>query len=419
MEKYLLKQISVPFDALYPDPNNPRLALEGAPGYADVEKLFDEDLKEKIVKQLSEEAYGIEELATSILGQGWMPIDNMIVWKHPDEAGKYVVVEGNRRTIALHRLRTTVLEKARKKLDTMTKKASSYAKSDLEEAKKLVQQLELLVEDTNMLSVMPVAAETVSQLEHKLPRVLAVRHITGARDWGNYAQDLWLLTRFEQLFEDVHGPDEALFWDSQIIKQVAAEASLNETNAKRQLKAAKWFSHFRYTWEDELPGDETFGKEDYYLFELISKKPWVRTKLGIGEDAIAIPEAGEIALFKWVFKEARTPKADDNPNTFYRHENILLWDQIKRYDDAQGTSFASRFDVENPDEAPTMREVEAEYLTHKATKKPHAALDDLLKRLNDLTAEELANGGTFLRTQLEQVSKLSQQFLKMINAAGD
>jgi hypothetical protein len=58
-------------------------------------------------------------------------------------------------------------------------------------------------------------------------------------------------------------------------------------------------------------------------------------------------------------------------------------------------------------------------LTHKATKKPHAALDDLLKRLNDLTAEELANGGTFLRTQLEQVSKLSQQFLKMINAAGD
>jgi hypothetical protein len=145
----------------------------------------------------------------------------------------------------------------------------------------------------------------------------------------------------------------------------------------------------------------------------------VRTKLGIGEDAIAIPEAGEIALFKWVFKEARTPKADDNPNTFYRHENILLWDQIKRYDDAQGTSFASRFDVENPDEAPTMREVEAEYLTHKATKKPHAALDDLLKRLNDLTAEELANGGTFLRTQLEQVSKLSQQFLKMINAAGD
>ena len=52
---------------------------------------------------------------------------------------------------------------------------------------------------------------------------------------------------------------------------------------------------------------------------------------------------------------------------------------MQRYDEETGTGFATRFDVELPEDAPTMQALEAEWLMHKATKKPHAVLDDLLR----------------------------------------
>jgi hypothetical protein len=56
------------------------------------------------------------------------------------------------------------------------------------------------VADADELGVVPFNAATVSELEHKLPRVLAVRHITGAKESGNYTEDLWLLNRYHQVF---------------------------------------------------------------------------------------------------------------------------------------------------------------------------------------------------------------------------
>ena len=40
-----------------------------------------------------------------------------------------------------------------------------------------------------------------------------------------------------------------------------------------------------------------------------------------------------------------------------------------------------------------MHELEATYLTHKAQRKPHAVIDDLLQRLTELTAEQLEDEG--------------------------
>lgn len=418
MEKFLRKSEKVRISDLFPDPNNPRLALEDAPGYADAWTLFDETLRKKILDEIGEDSYGVGDLVDAIIGQGWMPIDNILVWQHPDVPGKRVVVEGNRRLVSLNRVRSAELEKARRKLARIKTKPSSYPKSEADAAEEQVRRIEQIVADTDVLDVVPVDAVTSDDLIHKLPRVLAVRHITGAKEWGNYAEDIWLLRRFEQLFADVHGVNTDLFWDQSIISRVAHEASLGVTTTKRQLKAAKWFAHFRAEWEDELPPGEKFIKSDYYLFESISKRPWVRRQLGIGDDDMFISDLGEKALFTWVFKESgrKAKDADDNPNIFYRHENINLWDQINRYDENQGTSFAQRFDVENPDEAPTMREVEAEWLTHKASKKPHALLDDLLRRLSDIKAPQLAAEGTFLRGLLVQVRDLSENYIKMIDA---
>jgi len=416
MDAYLKPHIQVPLESLWPDPNNPRLGLEDAPGYEDPELLYDAETRQQIYDTLAEPVYNVSELVQTIAGQGWMPIDNIIVWKHPGDSGNFTVVEGNRRREALEEIRSKVLPKEKAKLERMNTKRTGYSKPDLDEQERSVKLLEGIVADTALLSVVPLDADSVADLERKLPRVLAVRHITGAKMWGNYAEDLWLLARFQHLFAEKHSEDTGLFWDGELIKKVAAEASITPTKAKWQLKAAIWFSHFRNQWEDELPENEEFGPTDYYLFEQISKKPWVRQQLRVGEDDISLQAESESTLFEWVFKLPRPGTADGNPNRFFRHENLTLWDQIHRYDDQHGTSFAMRFDVDNPEDAPMMREVEAEYLSHKAQRKPHAVINDLLQRMGELTAEQLASEGEAFKSQLKQLRTSADKFLKMIDA---
>lgn len=417
METYLREVQRVPLDLLYPDPNNPRLGLDNAPGYTDPDALLDEGVRKQIFDDLGEGAYDVSGLVEAVIAQGWMPIDNIIVWQHPSMSGRWVVVEGNRRRLALERVRTVELDKAQKKLARMRGKSGAYPKLDIDTQEALVAHLEQIVADTAVLEVVPINATTVEELAHKLPRVLAVRHITGAKVWGNFAEDLWLLKRFNQLFEDKHGAEAPIYWDPAVITTVAGEASLGETKTKRQLKAAKWYSHFRAEWEEELPGDEEFEASDYYLFENISKKPWVRQQFGIDDDALVIPPETEQTLFEWVFRHPRGKTADENLNVFYRHENVLVWDQMKRYDDVHGTAFAARFDVANASEAPTMLEVEAEWKMHKLRRKPHAVLDELLRRLAEMTAETLTSEGRVLRVQLERLGQLAEKYVKMIDAA--
>jgi len=406
----------VSLDQLWPDPNNPRLAIEDAPGYADPAKLFDEETRARIFEELGEQAYNIDDLVAAIVGQGWMPIDNIIIWQHPEDGERRIVVEGNRRRLALERIRSEVLPKEKRKLERMEAKASTFPKGQIEAQQQLVARLERIVSDTALLPVVRIAADSVEELERKLPRILAVRHITGTKEWGNYAEDLWLLHRYQQVFEDKHG-GTGLFWDEEIIGRVADEATLGATKAKRQLKAANWFSHFRAEWEDQLPEGAEFQKGDYYLFEQISRKPWLRQQFGIDDSSMILSEQAETALFEWDFKLPRGKTADENQNKFFRHENITLWDQMHHYDQENGTSFALRYDVENPEEAPPMRELEAAYLTHKAQRKPHAVIDELLQRLSDLTAEQLATEGQIFRVQLERLRDEATTFLKMIDAA--
>jgi len=418
METYLRPgQLQVPIEKLYPDPNNPRLALEDKPGYRDPERLFDEDVRQKIFGTLGESAYNVKDLVTAIVGQGWVPMDSIVVWAPNGADGRYVVLEGNRRRLALERLRVEVLPKETRKLERMQAKPQSYDTEQIEDQEEHVAKLREIVDDTEKLAVVEINADTVEELSERLPRVLAVRHITGPQQWGNYAADLWLLERFNFLFRQTHGAEAKRFWDPAIIKQVADEASLSATKTKWQLKSATWFSHFKAEWEEQLPSGEEFKKKDYFLFELIAKKPWVREQLQIGEDAFHIPEEMERTLFEWVFKLPRPGTGDENPNVFFRHQNIRLWDKMKRYDDKNGTGFASRFDPSRPEDAPTMHEVRAEYLSHRASREPHQVINSLLTKLQELKADDLAAQGSAFRVQLQQVRSKADQFLKMIEAA--
>jgi hypothetical protein len=415
VDTYLRPAIEVPFDSLYLDPNNPRLAPDNPPGYDEPDKLFDLELQEFLERRVEEE-FGVEELMQAVVGQGWMPIDAIVIWEHPNGSNRNVVLEGNRRTVTLRRIRGR-LAKERQKLTRMREGRTRVAQRDLRAQEQLVEQIERVIADTVILSVLPLDAANRDELEHKLPRVLAVRHITGAKGWGNYAEDLWLLQRYDQLFSDAF-PGEDLRWEPSIVARVADEATLTPVKAKRQLMASSAFSHFKAEFDDLLPEGEEFKPGDYYLFENIIKKPWLRTQFGLGTNDLHLPADRERVLFDWVFKLPRPRSADESENTFYRHENVLLWEKMKRYDDDHGTAFAQRFDVESHESAPRMHEVEADYRGHMARTKPGDVLESLLRQLGSINEETIEREGEFLAEQMRHVDRRVQTLLRMIEAAG-
>ncbi|HEX7944035.1 MAG TPA: hypothetical protein VF495_05180, partial [Phenylobacterium sp.] len=155
---------------IFLDPNNPRIAPEPAPGYQNAEALFDPAIQDDLVSRVYE-VYKAAELENSIIEQGWTPVDPILVWEHPSQAG-YIVVEGNTRISVLRRVRTR-LERERAKLDRMAK-GGGYPHQEIRKQRELIEQIERLVDSTEVIRVYPVEAASAEDLATKLPRLLGV-----------------------------------------------------------------------------------------------------------------------------------------------------------------------------------------------------------------------------------------------------
>src|SRR5262245_28105657 len=114
METYLLNPIEIPLDALFLDPNNPRISPLDPPGYEDLSALFDTSAQPSIEKTVLEK-FDIAALVEGIIEQGWVPLDAILVWEPPKAKGRCVVLEGNRRTVALRQIVHQELPAAEKK----------------------------------------------------------------------------------------------------------------------------------------------------------------------------------------------------------------------------------------------------------------------------------------------------------------
>ena len=90
---------------------------------------------------------------------------------------------------------------------------------------------------------------------------------------------------------------------------------------------------------------------------------------------------------------------------------------MRRYDDDKGTSFSKRYDVDNPDDAPAMMAVQAEYWGHRAKRASTDVLEQLLAQLNSLDADALISQAAFLRPKLEQIVERAGIIVAMMKAA--
>ena len=413
----LSKPLTVDFSKIFLDPNNPRIAPEHSSRYEDPDAIFDEELQKDLTARVYK-VYQAGDLEDAIIAQGWVPIDPILVWEHPARPAHYIVVEGNTRMSVLRNIHGPRLEREKKKLERFTK-GGKMPGEEIKEQQRHVEQLESIVNDTKKLTVYPVKASSTAELEEKLPRLLGVRHISHARQWGPYATNLYITSLYERMFRDRHGEDEALRLEHDLVSSVAAMVSLKETKTRRNIQAASAFGHFKRNYEDELPDEEEFSDSDQYFFELILQHKYTQEQFGFTKDRLYLPDESEKALFEWAFSKPRKSE-DKNPNILYKAENIRLWNEMAKYDGENATPFAAQFDVSAPEQATKpMRLVEAEYLHHKARQTPLNTLQSLLEALKELKGETMVTQAEYLEPALQEIVELSERYLRMMRASAD
>ena len=87
---------------LYLDPSNPRLIVDAEDdiSYSN-EKILSSDLQNDVLEKINESEFKVDDLVKSITEKGFMGGTTPLIVKEIGDTGKYLVLEGNRRTAAI------------------------------------------------------------------------------------------------------------------------------------------------------------------------------------------------------------------------------------------------------------------------------------------------------------------------------
>lgn len=418
---YLLPPQDVELSKMFVDPNNPRITPDEPPGYGDADQLFDPARQKPLIER-TYEVYKAETLESSIIDQGWVPVDPILVWKDP-KSDRYVVVEGNTRTSVLKTVRAN-LAKEEEKLEKLRRgQGGGFPAPELTRQEQRVQKIKNLIATTETIKVFPVRAADAAELNAILPRLHGARHVAPARAWGPHAVGLYIMSLYLERFQQKF-PKEELRIDEGILTQIAEIIPLKKEEIQRKIQASSAFGRFRANYDDRvLAAGNTFVPGDQYYIEQILTHQVSRNAFEFGSNDLYLSEKGEEALFQWAFSKQRNRKKaedDDDPNVFQKAEDMRVWQRIANYDAKNSTTnFAGRLNVEEPSDATPIRDLLAEMTQHRGKSKPIKTLTDLIETMKEFKAGSLVDQAAHIRPLLKEVEKQAQRFITMLDAAKD
>ena len=227
---------TIPIENIYLDPNNPRFwKSEGGTVDKPDKKITDDAVQATARKEIA--GHGIDDLYNSMLRNGFLLLDRIVVRPIAGRPGKYVVVEGNRRFTALTRLRSNI-------------ENALIDEEDLDEAAQ-----EQLLDDTAAIEVLVYSGGGTHDISWMLQ---GIRHIGGIRDWEP-AQRAKLVA--EQV--DKHGKKLRIAGEQFGLSAIAAGRLYRSFKAIAQMQA-----------DDEFAGK---AENKYFsLFEEAIRNPTVK-----------------------------------------------------------------------------------------------------------------------------------------------
>jgi len=217
------------------DPNNYRF-LDRKKFKKKAANRSHEDSVQRATLESLEQSYQLDELKHSIMTNGYVPMERVIVVPYTAKPDYFLVVEGNRRVAALKSLLNEEQEGVR--VLTATQRAS-FAKIPC-----------------------AVLKSTGQSLKHAERIIMGIRHIAGPREWGAYQQALLV----GELKDD----------EDHDFKEIGEMLGISSVEAARRYRAIGALQ--------QMEDDELFSKKAepafYRLFHELVALPEVRTRFG-------------------------------------------------------------------------------------------------------------------------------------------
>jgi hypothetical protein len=237
-------QAATPFDfeaqdisvsKLLLDPNNYRFLDRKKFKKRSANRFHDRTVQRATLESL-EQSYQLDELKHSIITNGYVPMERIIVVRYPAKPGFYLVVEGNRRVASLQSILKEYSEGVR----------------------------ELTAAQKSSFSKIPCAVlkSSGTSLKHAERIIMGIRHIAGPKEWGAYQQAL--------LVSELKDDDELEF------KEIGETLGISSVEAARRYRAIGALK--------QMEEDELFSKKAepayYRLFHELVALPEVRKRFG-------------------------------------------------------------------------------------------------------------------------------------------
>ena len=262
-------------DDVYLDPNNPRFWSQETLRHVVDRKVPDLRNQERAMRAI--ESHGLEELLNSILRNGFLPLDRIVVRELQGISGKYVVVEGNRRLAALRRIRERIDEDV------------------IEEEHITEEYLEQLKHNTDNLKILNYIGEETSDIAWLFQ---GIRHVSGIREWDPAQSGRLLVDRI-----DVH---------SLSYKSAGQQFGITPQKVARSYRAFKGLS--------QMTSDDEYGakaKNSYFtLFEEATRNRVMKEWLEWDDGEYKFNNSSNLAQFySWI-----TPDEDQEENKRRLHD---------------------------------------------------------------------------------------------------
>jgi hypothetical protein len=258
---------TLPFGEIYLDPNNPRFWTEQntreVPDRRIPEDKIQSDTRGRIEK------HGIEDLYNSMLRNGFLLLDRIVVRPIDGHENKYVLVEGNRRFRALGKLRDDI-------------ENAAVAEEGIDE-----DYLRRLRDSTDNLEVLVYRGAGPHDISWMLQ---GIRHISGIRPWEP-AQRARLVA-------------EQIDRENQSFRSAGQQFGLSPQAVGRLYRTYKALLQMR---EDEEFGAK--ARNDYFsLFEEAYRNSTIREWLGWNEDERRFMNADHLKrLYSWISPDDEHP----------------------------------------------------------------------------------------------------------------
>ena len=250
----------VSIDRLYLDPNNPRFWAERNRRQVADKKVVEENVQAGARRSIAE--HGLTELKNSILRNGFLPLDRIVVRPLDGVEGAFVAVEGNRRLAALKLLREEI------------------ADGVISEPEITSSDLESLLRSTDEIEVLIYRGD---EPERAVWTLQGVRHLSGIRDWS-------AAQRGKLIADRVDG-------DNVGFRAVGQQLGLTPQQAGRYYRSFKAL--------EQMKGNEEYAdraRNDYFtLFEEAIRRKNVKNWLEWSDDTASFESSDNLEQFyDWI-----------------------------------------------------------------------------------------------------------------------